>query len=46
VAKPAAAPTPTPADATAVATKAKGCLGVLVMGLFLASLIAGAGLIL
>jgi serine/threonine-protein kinase len=45
-AKPAAAPPPTPADATAVAPKAKGCLGVLIVGLFLASLLAGAGLVL
>jgi serine/threonine-protein kinase len=42
-AKPAAPPPPTPADATAVASaaKAKGCFGVLVIGLVLASLAMG-----
>jgi eukaryotic-like serine/threonine-protein kinase len=43
-AKPVAAPPPTPADATAVATKAKGCLGVLVVGALLGSLLVEAAL--
>jgi serine/threonine-protein kinase len=44
--KPAAAPQPAPADATAVAAKAqaKGCFGVLVIGVLAASLAAGAAL--
>ena len=47
-AKPASAPPPAPADATAVAIKAqaKGCFGVLVIGVLAASLAAGAALLL